>query len=270
MAIIQLSFLTNKVCTKCKQELPFTSFHSHKHAPDGYNWWCKDCTHKYHQQNPEVGRRNAQKYRARHPEAVLSYQRAYEASHLQKRRDAALLRSQKVKQNIVEAYGGQCVYCGECRLPYLTIDHINQDGATQRRNAPRSWGMAFYNLLRKQGYPSEFRCLCYNCNLLAYLESRPEPSQTRTARNSRKLYHKRKLALLQMLGGCQCVVCGIEDFRLLTIHHINNDGAEHRRAVGKKGCKYLTAILKSGNYDGLEVRCYSCNSGAPRKRLTLE
>lgn len=36
-----------KACTKCKRELPVAMFYKHKKAPDGLQWWCKDCLNDY-------------------------------------------------------------------------------------------------------------------------------------------------------------------------------------------------------------------------------
>jgi len=63
-------------------------------------------------------------------------------------------------------YGESCAYCGQSVEMFLTIDHINDDGAEHRRTQ-RSGGYGghdIYAWLRKNGYPEGFQILCFNCN----------------------------------------------------------------------------------------------------------
>jgi hypothetical protein len=73
------------------------------------------------------------------------------------------------------AYGGPnpkcaCPGCDENRLPFLTIDHINNDGGKHRdelaptKGLPPGGGVVF-RWLKKNGYPSGYRVMCYNCNM---------------------------------------------------------------------------------------------------------
>lgn len=77
--------------------------------------------------------------------------------------------SARVRSETIEAYGGKCKCCGENSQEFLTIDHINGDGARHRNEiygAQRSHaGVTFYKWLKKQGFPTDnYRLLCYNCN----------------------------------------------------------------------------------------------------------
>jgi 5-methylcytosine-specific restriction endonuclease McrA len=69
----------------------------------------------------------------------------------------------KVRKETVAAYGGQCQCCGETELDFLSIDHIN-GGGTRERRGTKLGGVNFYSQLRKQGWPSDYRILCHNCN----------------------------------------------------------------------------------------------------------
>lgn len=78
-----------------------------------------------------------------------------------------------VKQEMIDAYGGKCVCCGENRPEFLTIDHISDNGRMERDKYLK-YGSSFYHLLRKRGFPSvwtdsdgtvyEYALSCYNCN----------------------------------------------------------------------------------------------------------
>ena len=65
-----------------------------------------------------------------------------------------------------DIYGSMCNYCGETIEPFLTIDHVNNDGAEHRRSQ-RAGGQGGHEVgawLRKNKYPSGFQTLCFNCN----------------------------------------------------------------------------------------------------------
>lgn len=92
-----------------------------------------------------------------------------------------------LKMKAFAAYGGAvCACCGE-RIPdFLTIDHIDGDGADHRRKIAaeptpeghtplgrpkKGWdapangsGVQIYSWLQHHGYPPGFQVLCMNCN----------------------------------------------------------------------------------------------------------
>jgi len=64
----------------------------------------------------------------------------------------------------------------------------------------------------------------------------------------------------------KCAVCNFCDIRALTIDHINDDGAKHRRALSKKsrgnqaGGSKTYQYLRSKKYpSGYQVLCANCN-----------
>jgi transposase-like protein len=69
-------------------------------------------------------------------------------------------RARKLRAMVMEHYGAACACCGEDRLEFLSIDHINGNGKQHRAAA----GGKLYRLIVKQGFPADLRILCYNCN----------------------------------------------------------------------------------------------------------
>lgn len=72
-------------------------------------------------------------------------------------------RNREARLAALQAYGNECVYCGENCEVFLTIDHKNNDGAEHRRSVGRG-STQVYVWLRKNNYPEGFQILCYNCN----------------------------------------------------------------------------------------------------------
>jgi hypothetical protein len=66
---------------------------------------------------------------------------------------------------MLAAYGGCCVRCGMDNPLVLDIDHINDDGAAERKTGVHGWQL--YRKLRRAGYPRDrYQLLCRNCNWL--------------------------------------------------------------------------------------------------------
>jgi hypothetical protein len=71
------------------------------------------------------------------------------------------------KVAVITAYGGCCAVCGISNIQYLTIDHIDNNGAEHRRKVmgdPKQAGWNFYRWLMNNNYPDGFQVLCYNHN----------------------------------------------------------------------------------------------------------
>ena len=84
----------------------------------------------------------------------------------------------KLRVEVLTYYGNgkcSCLQCGFSDIRALTLDHINNNGADDRRG---KWGKfinggtSLYARLKKEGYPMGYQTLCYNCNLIKYREYR--------------------------------------------------------------------------------------------------
>jgi hypothetical protein len=74
----------------------------------------------------------------------------------------------KLKSEVFSIYSGGrncCLDCGEKDIRVLTIDHIDGHGNEHRRASKVGTGIPFYRMLKKNGFPSGFQVLCFNCNL---------------------------------------------------------------------------------------------------------
>lgn len=111
-------------------------------------WWAR--------QAPEVRERYLQKQRER-----TRRRQATDEGKLVLRTRAKRFRD-KIRADVIAAYGGACRCCGEDELVFLTIDHV-----IPIRRADRSGGDSSYSLylrLRRLDYPDGYQVLCYNCN----------------------------------------------------------------------------------------------------------
>lgn len=124
--------------------------------------------------NRDRVRRNQAKQRSLRREEIRIYHSEWiknhpEAKRANKKLDSFRLavkrRMRRIKLEVIAAYGNYCVCCGEDRLEFLGIDHINNDGAEHRRQIRTNSGSDFYWWLKVNGFPKEgLQILCHNCN----------------------------------------------------------------------------------------------------------
>ena len=76
-------------------------------------------------------------------------------------------------------------------------------------------------------------------------------------------YRKRKEIILDHYsnGTMKCACCGEDDFNALTIDHINNDGAQHRKELKGSTSSIHTWLIKNNFPEGFQTLCFNCNWG---------
>jgi hypothetical protein len=152
---------SDKLCVNCLIPLDETNTKAYNIAQA--NYICTICRRL----------RDKQKYENRR-EAIRWQQRNYEFS---------------VKIKVIEAYGGKCTCCGETTPQFLTIDHINNDGAADRKQNGKKSGTKLYRWLIQNGFPRDnYQLLCYNCNcskgFFGYCPHNPPETIVRVTRNT--------------------------------------------------------------------------------------
>lgn len=69
----------------------------------------------------------------------------------------------KLRADVLQGYGAKCACCGESQPMFLDVDHVNNNGNTDRR-VNRRYTHSLYRDLREENYPSDYQLLCRNCN----------------------------------------------------------------------------------------------------------
>ncbi len=106
---------------------------------------------------PRSSQKYAKELYSRLKKQAPEFLRARNAKYQKKFRD-------KLKADLLAAYGGKCACCGESNPGFLTIDHINRDGRDHRARVGGS-AQAMYCDIRRRNYPADYRLLCFNCNM---------------------------------------------------------------------------------------------------------
>lgn len=149
-----------KQCTKCKQQFPLSEFHSNASMKDGLSHYCKPCareasanwvrTHRHEQSE------RTKKWAAANRIRIKTWKHA----NRDRWRESGRKGHAKLKEKVFDHYGRACACCGEAQEEFLSIDHINNDGAQHKKEIPSG----LYRWLIKNEFPKDFQTLCMNCN----------------------------------------------------------------------------------------------------------
>src|SRR3954447_13942631 len=100
-----------RTCTKCGIPKQIGHFGRRGNVKSGLMSWCKDCRRIDRTYYWRI------KYRA-NPEHYRRYKRQY---------------NRQRRLRVLAMYGGKCECCGTAHHEFLCVDHINNDGAAERR-----------------------------------------------------------------------------------------------------------------------------------------
>jgi hypothetical protein len=107
---------------------------------------------EYYRANKEIHRKRSAKWREDNPDKWLEMMR--ESNRRQRER---------LRKEMIDAYGGKCACCGETEALFLELDHVNNDGAEDRKE--NGYGVKLMCRLKKKGWPKDrYQILCSNCN----------------------------------------------------------------------------------------------------------
>ena len=82
----------------------------------------------------------------------------------------------KLRQRVLDMFGGVCLWCGEDHALVLDLDHIHGNGYQDRKT--RSSNQLYAAVARGDEDPAKFRLLCRNCNWIAWAQRRKDPRVT--------------------------------------------------------------------------------------------
>ncbi len=135
-----------KTCTRCGEAKPIGEFAKDRYKASGHKSACKMCdltrVMVWEKSNPEKAAAKRSRFSASNP-------------------DRFKLQRGKLRAEVLSAYGSRCACCGETTPEFLTVDHINNDGAAHRKVIKSK----LYEWLRANSFPKAgFQLLCFNCN----------------------------------------------------------------------------------------------------------
>lgn len=124
-----------KVCTRCGVEKNLSEFYVQKRGRHGVRAECKIC-----------------------------FDAKYSPKEQQNRKQRRV--------RVLKVLGGKCASCGDTVIEHLTLDHIHNNGAEERKRFKNSNSM--YLEVERRGIPKDqYQVLCWNCNTTKYIYGKP-------------------------------------------------------------------------------------------------
>lgn len=115
--------------------------------------------------------------RGRCRECTRLYNQAYRSTRIEAgdpawyeyRRRTANAYTARLRNSAHAILGDRCACCGIARRVFLSIDHVNNDGASHRRETKNQ--QQFYrSIVGDPDARSKYQILCHNCNMAKAIE----------------------------------------------------------------------------------------------------
>lgn len=176
-----------KTCSKCGIEKPETDYWFNK-LKNRFNAMCRTCqadlraswkernkdrvaekNREWQLANPDKVKSAQERWKQRNPGIAAQRMREWRLANLDRHRENNRRNDKRLKDECYNAYGGyKCACCGETEPAFLSLDHVNNDGAQHRRDVnsglKRGGGKKIYAWLIANNFPPGFQILCMNCN----------------------------------------------------------------------------------------------------------
>jgi len=143
----------------------------------GVDYWCTAChaanaVYLYHKRRKALSKSELQELRGKinkrqnarrkqllagmSPDALAKFRKSINSYNVTQRAE--------IRDLVYKSYGGyRCACCGETEPKFLSIDHINNDGAKHKREFRIRTGEQMYRWLVRNKFPQGFQILCMNC-----------------------------------------------------------------------------------------------------------
>jgi hypothetical protein len=102
-------------------------------------------------------------YREKHHERLRVSDREKYRKNPEYQADVRRRYYRKLQDVVFKKYGDLCACCGEDERIFLSIDHVNNDGAAHRKEI--GVGHILFRWIIENDFPNTLQLLCCNCNL---------------------------------------------------------------------------------------------------------
>jgi hypothetical protein len=151
--------MANPTCSRCGERKTVEDF-----PTKGVDYWCTACRNsyslkRYHERRAKLNAeiRRAERLSKMNADKLAAFKAKVNAENIDRRN--------AVRDVVYRAYGGyKCACCGETEKLFLSIDHVNNDGAEHKRSMKLNTGEQLHRWLIRNNFPDGFQVLCMNCN----------------------------------------------------------------------------------------------------------
>jgi hypothetical protein len=230
-----------KLCSVCKQQKPIEEFGPERRRRGGKKYLCRNC--------------ESERQRVRYHNEITDEQRLA-------RIQAASLRAKQRWADKRER--GECMSCSQPAVHGLTKcgTHLAEarDREAKRRQLLAKIGVCTRCGQKPQAIGMRY---CVDCLVVAQRDRRWAKADRPRKTYRRERQQQIRDECFKAYGGYRCKCCGETEPRFMTIDHVNNDGAIHRKTIGGvHGRSQIYRWLRRHAYpEGFQVLCFNCNSG---------
>ena len=111
------------------------------------------------------------KYYKGHREQIIANNVRWRAGNREKVNAAANSRYKRLRKAVLDLFGRKCRECGFDDIRALQIDHVQNDGALERKVFGRGGSRTFLRKVLKDT-DGRYQLLCANCNAIKQLQVR--------------------------------------------------------------------------------------------------
>lgn len=251
-----------KTCRKCLIEKEETEFYRSNNTKDGLQYRCKSC--QYENNRQRLSKEKTKEYYEKNKEKILNRLYHWGIANPNKIQGYQKKHAEETKKKIEsgEILLEPFLICSKCEETKtrneFTPNKSKRRGASYWcKKCVASASKDVKDRNRKKGL-----CRCGNPRA-----SRHKQCDGCLAYSAD--YHRRiKEEVIAQYGGkCQCPGCDVTYYEFLTIDHIYDDGAAHRRAIGPiSGGIDMYSWLTSQGFpkDRFQLLCMNCNFAKSR------
>jgi len=243
--------------------------------------YVKEQSKEYKEKNKEIIKIKNKEYKDKNKESIKIKNAEYRETHRKGIKriskikyaekqitflDGKYTKKSKIpKEDIINLLGGKCAQCNITDLDTLTVDHINNDGAKDKKEMNLNSSIKQVKKLIKEGWSLEqlkekFQVLCWNHNCAKSYRGYFDLLDTELTYKQRW-----RLKLLReaydLFGPCK--TCDDTNLKYLTISHVHDDGAERKRNGEKCGTDLLNEFRKINWNESIKedfcLECFNCN-----------
>jgi len=243
--------------------------------------------HEYYKENRAAILKNKSEYRLKNLDKIRVRIKKWTDDNAEHVVESHRVYRQSIINQVLDLLGQKCVTCGLDIKEFLTIDHVNNDGNTERSFGSLGWKR---RILNGESDKTRYQVLCHNCNNKKYRinpihqlkvvissgitkicniclkekDVNEFPSQLSHGSNRclpcrRIITDKFRQSCLTLLGG-KCVCCGEKDLYKLTLDHKYNDGSACRKIGEGSGIDlYKKLVKKPSLMSKYQLLCWNCN-----------
>lgn len=164
--------MTKKICIHCNKYKHTSAFCKKSNTKDKLNSSCRECSSAkykiYRRDNIIIIKKKNKIYYLANKEKIKLKTRKWALKNKDRCRLIRKRHANNLKIKLIKFYSNntnKCLCCGEDKLPFLTISHMNNDGAVHRKLMKKS-GITFYKWLIRNNFPTNLNLAveCWNCN----------------------------------------------------------------------------------------------------------